>query len=97
MHGELMELNRRLQISLLAKEEAVKHLQEELILLRGPLPSDEVALHKLVNLWVPSVFLTGRYSDPHHVYQVCEIEIWLELKFWSETIFQKIWKIFQGS
>lgn len=70
MHGELMELNRRLQISLLAKDETIKRLQEELVSLRGPLPSDDFSLHKLVSLWVPSVFLTGRYSDPHHVYQV---------------------------
>ncbi|XP_065200846.1 sorting nexin-29-like isoform X2 [Planococcus citri] len=70
MHGELMELNNRLQISLLAKEEMNKRLQEELISLRGPLPSEDFSLHKLVSLWVPSVFLTGRYADPHHVYQV---------------------------
>ena len=65
-----MELNNRLQISLLAKEEVIKHLQDELVALRGPLPSDDFSLHKLVSLWVPSVFMTGRYSEPYHVYQV---------------------------
>ncbi|XKL68388.1 hypothetical protein PGB90_003879 [Kerria lacca] len=70
MHGELMELNHRLQISILIKEETIKNLQEELIRLRGPLPSDNFSLHKLVSLWLPSVFLTGQYSNPHHVYQV---------------------------
>lgn len=70
MHGELMELNSRLQVSLLAKEEIIKRLQDELISLRGPLPTEDFSLHKLVSLWVPSVFLTGSYSSPHHVYQV---------------------------
>lgn len=70
MHGELMELNRRLQISILAKEEIIKRLQEELVSLRGPLPSEDFSLHKLISLWVPSAFLSGRYTDPHHVYQV---------------------------
>lgn len=65
-----MELNHRLQISILIKEETIKNLQEELIRLRGPLPSDNFSLHKLVSLWLPSVFLTGQYSNPHHVYQV---------------------------
>jgi len=87
MHGELMELNRRLQISLLAKEETISRLQEELVSLRGPLPSEDFSLHKLVSLWVPSAFLSGRYTDPHHVYQVRRYEEnflarVLEITFW---------------
>lgn len=70
MHGELMELNSRLQMSLLNKEEMVRYLQEELVSLRGPLPAIDTPIHTLVSLWIPSVFLTGRFSDPHHVYQV---------------------------
>lgn len=72
MHGELMELNDRLQRSLLNKESTIKRLRAELELLRGPLPDsdDDSISPALVNLWIPSVFLAGRPHSPHHVYQV---------------------------
>lgn len=72
MHGELMELNDRLQRSLLNKESTIKRLRAELELLRGPLPDsdDDSISPALVNLWIPSVFLAGRSHSPHHVYQV---------------------------
>lgn len=72
MHGELMELNDRLQRSLLNKESTIKRLRAELEMLRGPLPDsdDDSISPALVNLWIPSVFLAGRPHSPHHVYQV---------------------------
>ncbi|CAH0754853.1 unnamed protein product [Bemisia tabaci] len=72
MHGELMELNSRLQRTLAIKDEIVKRLSDELTSLRGPLPSpdDVLAPSSLVNLWIPSAFLTGNVTDQHHVYQI---------------------------
>lgn len=75
MHGELMELNDRLQRSLLNKEGIIVRLKTELETLRGPLfESDEEDSvgPALVSLWIPSVFLAGNNS-PHHVYQVTSI------------------------
>ncbi|XP_075220784.1 sorting nexin-29 isoform X2 [Lycorma delicatula] len=73
MHGELMELNDRLQRSLFNKEGMIRRLREELEALRGPLPidSDDDDLGPtLVSLWIPSVFLSGQSPHTHHVYQV---------------------------
>lgn len=68
-----MELNDRLQRSLLNKEGMIRRLREELESLRGPLPidSDDDDLGpSLVSLWIPSVFLSGHSPHTHHVYQV---------------------------
>ncbi|RZF35454.1 hypothetical protein LSTR_LSTR013112 [Laodelphax striatellus] len=75
MHGELMEMNERLQRSLVAKEALVERLRAELEGVRGPLPSalssSSTSSTSLVSLWLPSVFLSGETSsDSHHVYQV---------------------------
>lgn len=81
MHGELMEFNDRLHRQIQSKEDLIRRLERELTDLRGPLPSsalweDEVVAvpEGLVNIWIPSAFLTGGSSDVHHVYQV---SIWL--------------------
>lgn len=70
MHSELIELNGRLNTTIIAKDHCINKLRTELVSLRGPLPSDEIP-HTNIHLWVPSAFLVGRISDPHHVYQVC--------------------------
>ncbi|KAL3876226.1 hypothetical protein ACJMK2_034096 [Sinanodonta woodiana] len=85
MHGELMEFNELLHRQMNAKEVLLKKLQQELIDLRGPLPTDlafaenylvtnadSLNLHgrTLINIWIPSAFLQGSRSDAHHVYQV---------------------------
>ncbi|KAK3608215.1 hypothetical protein CHS0354_039234 [Potamilus streckersoni] len=85
MHGELMEFNELLHRQINAKEVLLKKLQQELIDLRGPLPTDltfaenylatdadSLKLHgrTLINIWIPSAFLQGSRSDAHHVYQV---------------------------
>ncbi|XP_022190156.2 sorting nexin-29 isoform X2 [Nilaparvata lugens] len=74
MHGELMEMNERLQRSLVAKESLIERLRAELEGVRGPLPSalsssTSSSASSLVSLWLPSVFLSGD-TDSHHVYQV---------------------------
>ncbi|KAK6624967.1 hypothetical protein RUM43_005258 [Polyplax serrata] len=76
MHGELMEFNDKLQRVIYIKENMIKRLERELTDLRGPLPSlsiweDGVAAvpETLINICIPSVFLTGGSSDIHHVYQ----------------------------
>lgn len=69
MHSELLELNGRLNKTIVAKDHCIHKLRTELVSLRGPLPSDEIP-HTNIHLWVPSAFLVGRISDPHHVYQV---------------------------
>lgn len=73
MHGELMELNERLQRALQSKEATIKRLRSELETLRGPLlesEDEEVCSPALVSLWITSVFLAGTSSSQHHVYQV---------------------------
>ncbi|XP_073972147.1 sorting nexin-29-like isoform X2 [Rhodnius prolixus] len=70
MHGELMELNDRLQRNLIAKESVIRRLYLELEALRGPLGPTEIDVStQIISLWVPSVFLTGPPKQ-HHVYQV---------------------------
>ncbi|XP_025409471.1 sorting nexin-29 isoform X2 [Sipha flava] len=69
MHSELIELNSRLNNTIIAKDHCITKLRTELVSLRGPLPSDEIP-HTNIHLWVPSAFLVGRISDPHHVYQI---------------------------
>ncbi|CAH1273222.1 PLEKHM1 [Branchiostoma lanceolatum] len=83
MHGELMQFNEHLHMDLLSKDNLIQRLKEELVELRGPLPEDSVTeetsgtdadlslvTRALVNIWIPSVFLRGKASDTHHVYQV---------------------------
>uniref|UniRef100_A0A1B6CB94 Sorting nexin-29 n=1 Tax=Clastoptera arizonana TaxID=38151 RepID=A0A1B6CB94_9HEMI len=72
MHGELMELNDRLQRQLLVKERTITTLKIELESLRGPLldsDQEDPIGTALISLWIPCVFLAGSNS-PHHVYQV---------------------------
>ncbi|KAK9504687.1 hypothetical protein O3M35_010961 [Rhynocoris fuscipes] len=70
MHGELMELNDRLQRNLITKESVIRRLYLELEALRGPLGPTEIDVStQIISLWVPSVFLTGSPKQ-HHVYQV---------------------------
>ncbi|KAL1140702.1 hypothetical protein AAG570_000632 [Ranatra chinensis] len=70
MHGELMELNERLQRNLIGKEGIIRRLYMDLEALRGPLGPTEMDIHtQIISLWVPSVFLTGA-TKPYHVYQV---------------------------
>ncbi|KAL7868993.1 hypothetical protein AOLI_G00129810 [Acnodon oligacanthus] len=83
MHGELIEFNERLYCSLMAKDNLIGQMRQELIDLRGPVPGDlsqtsddpslsdfETAHRALVNVWIPSVFLQGRAANAYHVYQV---------------------------
>ncbi|XP_015215682.2 sorting nexin-29 isoform X1 [Lepisosteus oculatus] len=83
MHGELIEFNERLYRSLMAKDNLISQMRQELIDLRGPVPGDlsqtsedpslsdfETAHRALVNVWIPSVFLRGRAANAYHVYQV---------------------------
>uniref|UniRef100_A0A8C1NLA4 Sorting nexin 29 n=1 Tax=Cyprinus carpio TaxID=7962 RepID=A0A8C1NLA4_CYPCA len=75
MHGELIEFNERLYRSLMAKDNLIGQMRQELIDLRGPgtlgrslsAPSTQRAL---INVWIPSVFLQGRAANAYHVYQV---------------------------
>lgn len=83
MHGELIEFNERLYRSLMAKDNLIAQMRQELIDLRGPIPGDlsqtsddpslsdfETTQRALVNVWIPSVFLQGRAANAYHVYQV---------------------------
>ncbi|KAL0272510.1 UNVERIFIED_CONTAM: hypothetical protein PYX00_005448 [Menopon gallinae] len=76
MHGELMEFNDKLHKLIQSKDEIIKRLERELTDLRGPLPSsslwdeDVVVPEALINICIPSAFLTGGSTDVHHVYQV---------------------------
>uniref|UniRef100_A0A8B9KJ53 Sorting nexin 29 n=1 Tax=Astyanax mexicanus TaxID=7994 RepID=A0A8B9KJ53_ASTMX len=76
MHGELIEFNERLYRSLMAKDNLIGQMRQELIDLRGPVPGDlmpplSLLAHRaLVNVWIPSVFLQGRAANAYHVYQV---------------------------
>ncbi|XP_051959424.1 sorting nexin-29 [Xyrauchen texanus] len=83
MHGELIEFNERLYRSLIAKDNLIGQMRQELIDLRGPVPGDlsqtsedpslsdfETTQRALVNVWIPSVFLQGRAANAYHVYQV---------------------------
>uniref|UniRef100_A0A672JYE8 Sorting nexin 29 n=1 Tax=Sinocyclocheilus grahami TaxID=75366 RepID=A0A672JYE8_SINGR len=83
MHGELIEFNERLYCSLMAKDNLIGQMRQELIDLRGPVSSlirlsqfvfsFLVSLRTqraLINVWIPSVFLQGRAANAYHVYQV---------------------------
>lgn len=83
MHGELIEFNESLYRSLMAKDNLIGQMRQELIDLRGPVPGDlsqtsedpslsdfETTQRALVNVWIPSVFLQGRAANAYHVYQV---------------------------
>uniref|UniRef100_A0A1B6EX13 Sorting nexin-29 n=1 Tax=Cuerna arida TaxID=1464854 RepID=A0A1B6EX13_9HEMI len=73
MHGELMELNDRLQRCLQNKDATIKRLRAELESLRGPLlesDDEDLCSPALISLWIPSVFLAGNNSSQHHVYQI---------------------------
>uniref|UniRef100_A0A8C1NFF7 Sorting nexin 29 n=1 Tax=Cyprinus carpio TaxID=7962 RepID=A0A8C1NFF7_CYPCA len=83
MHGELIEFNERLYRSLMAKDNLIGQMRQELIDLRGPVTSlirlsqfvfsFLVSLRTqraLINVWIPSVFLQGRAANAYHVYQV---------------------------
>ncbi|XP_040214465.1 sorting nexin-29 [Rana temporaria] len=83
MHGELIEFNERLHLTLLTKEALVLQMRQELIDLRGPVPGDlsqtsedqslsdfEISHRALVNVWIPSVFLRGKSTHAFHVYQI---------------------------
>ncbi|XP_016401587.1 sorting nexin-29-like isoform X2 [Sinocyclocheilus rhinocerous] len=83
MHGELIEFNERLYRSLMAKDNLIGQMRQELIDLRGPVPGDlsqtsddpslsdfETTQRALINVWIPSVFLQGRAANAYHVYQV---------------------------
>ena len=83
MHGELLEFNEHLQKTIKTKDVTIRRLKEELVDLRGPLPDEESeapipddakslqeAARPLINIWVPSVFMSGNGNTTHHVYQV---------------------------
>jgi hypothetical protein len=42
MHGELLEFNEMLQKNVQTKDQLINRLRSELVLLRGPLPEDQV-------------------------------------------------------
>ena len=44
MHGELLEFNESLQKSVQSRDAAISRLRAELVLLRGPLPEDQVLI-----------------------------------------------------
>ncbi|XP_014245340.1 sorting nexin-29-like isoform X2 [Cimex lectularius] len=70
MHGELMELNDRVQRNIVTKELMIRRLYLELEALRGPLGPTEIDVSThIISLWIPSVFLKGS-PKPHHVYQI---------------------------
>uniref|UniRef100_A0A0K8S6G7 Sorting nexin-29 n=1 Tax=Lygus hesperus TaxID=30085 RepID=A0A0K8S6G7_LYGHE len=70
MHGELMELNDRLQRNMVSKDMIIKRLYLELEALRGPLGPTEIDVStQIISLWVTSVFLSGSQRQ-HHVYQI---------------------------
>lgn len=77
MHGELMEFNDKLHKLIQSKDEVIRRLERELTDLRGPLPSSSIwdedvmsVPEALINICIPSAFLTGGSTDVHHVYQV---------------------------
>ena len=84
LHGELLEFNEMLQRQLVLREKKIKHIKQELVALRGPLPdevenddpstssedSNSTVSRPLINIWIPSVFLKGKGADAHHLYQV---------------------------
>eukprot|EP00795_Rhopilema_esculentum_P009186 gene9186-16860_t len=81
LHGELMEFHESLQRDLVRKQNVIASMKSELVSLRGPLPesvedsnqSDVTESHQtrqLINIWIPSVFIKGKGSDAHHLYQI---------------------------
>lgn len=84
MHGELMEFQETLQRQLVARDNQISRMKQELVSLRGPLPQDLEGTETvqdssqslcarnrpLINIWIPSVFLKGKGTDAHHLYQV---------------------------
>jgi sorting nexin-29 len=86
MHGELMEFSESLQVQLNRKDIIIRRLRNELVALRGPMPDDFLnedenagdrghnssteTERPLVNIWIPTGFMTGRGTDVHHVYQI---------------------------
>lgn len=84
MHGELMEFQETLQRQLVARDNQISRMKQELVSLRGPLPQDLEGTETvqdssqslcarnrpLINIWIPSVFLKGKGTDAHHLYQI---------------------------
>lgn len=81
LHGELMEFQEGLQRQLAFKDNYITRMKKLLISLRGPLPemddngehdglSSDRVTRALINIWIPSVFLKGKGTDSHHLYQV---------------------------
>ena len=48
MHGELLEFNEMLQKSAQTKDQLIHRLRSELVLLRGPLPEDQVKYGRIM-------------------------------------------------
>ena len=87
LHGELLEFQEKLQRQLASKESFILRMKQELVALRGPLPDEiskdnmeschtsqeslYAASRPLINIWIPSVFLKGKGTEAHHLYQVC--------------------------